>query len=358
MSYYTGNKTGSSMLGLLPYPYYWWEAGAMWGTMISYWHYTNDSTYVEEVGQAILSQSSPTNDFLMPNQVGDTGNDDQAFWALTAMSAVEYGFPIPSTSNASSNEYLELAINTFNDFVRRWNTTQCNGGLKWQFTPSNNGFDYKSSIANGGFFQLAARLARYTGNATYLAWAEKEWDWMTGVGFIDDTTYSIIDGAGDNNGQNCTVFSTQQWTYNNAIFLYGTAVLYTIDNSSNSTSVWLDRTQGLLAHATTQFFSPYANSTGVMYESQCEESESCDNDQFSFKAYLARWMAATVALVPSLRGQILALLTPSAEAAALACSGGSDGTECGTKWYVGGYDGVTGVGQEMSALEVVLGLLV
>jgi mannan endo-1,6-alpha-mannosidase len=181
---------------------------------------------------------------------------------------------------------------------------------------------------------------------------------MTGVGFIDDTTYSIIDGAGDNNGQNCTVFSTQQWTYNNAIFLYGTAVLYTIDNSSNSTSVWLDRTQGLLAHATTQFFSPYANSTGVMYESQCEESESCDNDQFSFKAYLARWMAATVALVPSLRGQILALLTPSAEAAALACSGGSDGTECGTKWYVGGYDGVTGVGQEMSALEVVLGLLV
>lgn len=57
----------------------------MWGTMISYWHSTKDSTYVEEVGQAILSQSSPTNDFLMPNQVYDTGNDDQAFWALTAM---------------------------------------------------------------------------------------------------------------------------------------------------------------------------------------------------------------------------------------------------------------------------------
>jgi len=53
--------------------------------MISYWHYTNETTYVEEVGQAILSQSSPTNDFLMPNQVYDTGNDDQAFWALTAM---------------------------------------------------------------------------------------------------------------------------------------------------------------------------------------------------------------------------------------------------------------------------------
>jgi len=177
---------------------------------------------------------------------------------------------------------------------------------------------------------------------------------MVGVGFIDGTTYSIIDGAGDNNGQNCTVFSTQQWTYNNAIFLYGTAVLSTISNSS----VWLVRTQGLLAHATTQFFSPYTNSTGVMYESQCEESETCDVDQLSFKAYLARWMTATGALVPSLRTDILALLTPSAEAAALSCSGGSDGSQCGTKWYIGGYDGVTGVGQEMSALEVILGLLV
>jgi mannan endo-1,6-alpha-mannosidase len=174
MSYYTGNQTGSTLLGLLPRPYYWWEAGAMWGTMVSYWHYTNDSTYTEEVGQAILSQAGPANDFLMPNQVYDTGNDDQAFWALTAMSAVEYGFPIPSSSKAPNDEYLQLAVNTFNEFVSRWNTTNCNGGLKWQFTPANNGFYYRSSIANGGFFQLAARLARHTGNVTYFEWAEKE----------------------------------------------------------------------------------------------------------------------------------------------------------------------------------------
>lgn len=354
MSYYTGNQTNSALLGVLPQPYYWWEAGALWGSMITYWAYTNDSTYVEEVGQAILSQAGPANDFIMANQAFDTGNDDQAFWALTAMSAVEYGFPTPSTPSASGNEYLELAVNTFNEFVSRWNTTQCNGGLKWQFTPANNGFDYKSTISNGGFFQLAARLARYTGNSTYLEWAEKEWGWITGVGFIDVSTYATIDGAGDDNGQNCTVFSIQQWTYNNAIFLYGTAILYSITNSS----VWLSHANGLLAHATTQFFSPYTNSTGVMFESQCEESEACNVDQFSFKAYLSRWMAATAVLVPSLRPSILALLTPSAEAAAVACSGGSGGTQCGTKWYVGGYDGVTGVGQEMSALEVILGLLV
>ncbi|TVY56329.1 Mannan endo-1,6-alpha-mannosidase DCW1 [Lachnellula cervina] len=363
MSYYTG-QTDSTSLGVLPKPYYWWEAGALWGTMISYWHYTNDSTYVSEVGLAILSQAGPNNDFIMANQVFDTGNDDQAFWALTAMSAVEYGFPVPTTS--SSDAYLTLAINTFNDFVSRWNTTQCNGGLKWQFTPSNAGFDYKSTISNGGFFQLAARLARHTGNATYLEWAEKEWDWMTGVGFINATTWSVIDGAGDNNGENCTVLSTQQWTYNNAIFLYGAAVMTSIANTnsskSNSTSastsaVWLARTKGLLGHATSQFFTPYTNATNVMYEWQCEEANKCDLDQYSFKAYLSRWMTETAILVPSLKSDVLALLTPSAQAAALACSGGVGGVQCGTKWYVGGYDGVTGVGQEMSALEVMLGVL-
>ena len=354
MSYYTGNQPGSSSVGLLPPPYYWWEAGAMWGTMISYWAYTGDTTYNDEVGRAILSQAGPRNDFIMPNQVFDTGNDDQAFWALTAMSAIEYGLPVPSGSDVSSNEYLDLAINSFNDFVSRWNTSTCNGGLQWQFTPTNVGFYYKSSVANGGFFQLAARLARYTGNVTYLEWAEKEWDWMTGVRYIDETTYSVIDGAQCGDGLNCTAFSTQEWTYNNAITLYGAAVLYSINKSPE----WLQRTEGLLAHATTQFFSPYANSTGVMYEHQCEESGTCDNDQFSFKAYLARWMAATAILVPSLRSNVRALLVPSGEAAVEACSGGPSGSQCGTKWYVGGFDGVTGLGQEMSALEVILGTLV
>jgi mannan endo-1,6-alpha-mannosidase len=33
MSYYTGNQTGGTP-GLLPAPYYWWESGAMFGTMI------------------------------------------------------------------------------------------------------------------------------------------------------------------------------------------------------------------------------------------------------------------------------------------------------------------------------------
>ena len=37
MSYYNGNTTGNTP-GLLPGPYYWWEAGAMFGSLIDYWY--------------------------------------------------------------------------------------------------------------------------------------------------------------------------------------------------------------------------------------------------------------------------------------------------------------------------------
>ena len=72
MTYYTGNQTGNEAnVGLLPKPYYWWEAGAMWGGMVDYWHYTGDTTYNDVVAQAILSQASPTKDFMMMAQIKD-----------------------------------------------------------------------------------------------------------------------------------------------------------------------------------------------------------------------------------------------------------------------------------------------
>jgi len=72
MAYYTGNQTGNEAnVGLLPKPYYWWEAGAMWGGMVDYWYYTGDTTYNDVVAQAILSQASPTNDFMMLSQIKD-----------------------------------------------------------------------------------------------------------------------------------------------------------------------------------------------------------------------------------------------------------------------------------------------
>ena len=44
MTFYHGNQTGG-IPGLLPEPYYWWEAGAMFGSLIDYWYYTGDTSY-------------------------------------------------------------------------------------------------------------------------------------------------------------------------------------------------------------------------------------------------------------------------------------------------------------------------
>ena len=47
-------------------------------------------------------------------------------------------------------------------------------------------------------------------------------------------------------------------------------------------------------------------------------------------------------------------LQASAMAAAQQCSGGSTGTMCGQKWTDGeAWDGTSGIGQQMSALEVI-----
>ena len=90
-----------------------------------------------------------------------------------------------------------------------------------------------------------------------------------------------------------------------------------------------------------------------MYEVACETTNACDTDQLSFKAYLSRWMAATTKVAPFTQDIIMPKLQASAQAAAAQCSGGDDGVTCGTKWTQSTWDGTQGVGQQMSALEVI-----
>ncbi len=349
MKYYTGNVTNTpSTIAVLPAPYYWWEAGAMWGAMVEYFHYTNDSTYNAVTYQALVSQVGPLNDYMVPNHQKDEGNDDQAFWGFATMSAAEHNYKPPPSGIPS---WLDLTINLWNTQAARWDLSTCGGGLKWQIFSFNNGYNYKNSVSNGAFFQLSARLARYTGNSTYLDWATKTWDWSTAIGLID-SKYNVYDGSDDL--KNCSEVNGIQWTYSLGIYLYGSAVMY---NYTNGSTLWADRTMGLL-NASVNFFSPYDNATNIMYEVACEDINTCNYDQWSFKAYLARFMWATTKMAPFTSQVISTVLTTSAKAAAGACSGGADSTTCGAKWYVGGFDGNVGVGQQLSALELMSGLLI
>ncbi|KAG9238629.1 glycoside hydrolase [Amylocarpus encephaloides] len=340
MLYYNGNKTGG-IPGNLPPPYYWWETGAMFGAMIDYWYYTGDATYNDVTTQAMLHQVGPNQDYMTPNQTKTEGNDDQAFWGLAAMSAAELNYPNPP---GDQPQWLALAQAVFNTQAPRWDTTTCGGGLKWQIFPFNNGYNYKNSISNGCFFNLGARLARYTGNTTYSEWAEKTWDWMLSIKLIDKNYY-VYDGSDDL--INCTRLNRIQWTYNAGAMLLGAATMY---NFTNGSAIWEQRTQSLL-NATDVFFTA---DSGVMFEVACENVNRCNVDQQSFKAYLARWMAATTKAAPFTYDAIMARLKPSAVAAAQQCGGGDNGRTCGMKWPQNTtWDGSYGVGQQMAALEVV-----
>lgn len=127
-------------------------------------------------------------------------------------------------------------------------------------------------------------------------------------------------------------------------------------NYTNNTQIWVDRATGLLA-ATATFFTPFPNATNIMFEASCELSMTCNVDQQSMKAYLARWLAASSVVAPYLSGRVGTLLRASASGAAQSCTGGPYGNNCGSKWYINGYDGLTGLGEQLSALEVVTGLL-
>ncbi|KAK3722376.1 hypothetical protein LTR37_002367 [Vermiconidia calcicola] len=349
MTWYTGNQTGQ-IPGILPPPYYWWEAGAMFGTLIDYWYYTGDSGYNDVVKEALLFQVGPEANYMPPNQSKNEGNDDQAFWGFTVMTAAEYKFPNPPPDQP---QWLALAQGVWNSQQLRWDRTTCNGGLRWQIYSTNNGYDYKHTPSNAAFMNLGARLYAYTGNETYAEWTVKAWDWMYDHGLIKTPDspgsarpYSVFDGTYST--MNCTDLIPIQWTYNAGMLLNAAAVMW----NATGDPIWEERVNGLWASSIVFFKDK------VMWEVACEPRGNCNTDQLSFKAYFSRFMAASTKWMPQLYNEFQPFFAASAQQAAKQCSGdaaGLVGNACGFRWTQGSrYDGTYGFGQQMGAMEVIL----
>ncbi|KAM7208908.1 mannan endo-1,6-alpha-mannosidase DCW1 [Naviculisporaceae sp. PSN 640] len=348
MSLYDGDKPGGTP-GLLPPPYFWWEAGALMGALVDYWLYTGDTTWVNVTQEGLLFQTGPNDDYMPLNQTMTEGNDDQGFWGLSVMSAAEYNFPNPPSDKP---QWLALAQAVFNTQASRWDPDGCGGGLRWQIFTWNSGYEYKNSISQACFFNLAARLARYTGNQSYADWAERTWDWMEKTDLIAPDTYYVYDGI---QASNCSEMTPYQWTYNAGAFLVGASAMYNY-TTGKSREVWRTRLDGLLNGTMVFFRGPNRD---IMSEVACEPVDLCDTDQQSFKAYLSRWMAATIKWAPWTSERILPVLRSTSIAALSTCKGGPNGRMCGLKWTdPGKFDGSWGVGQQMAVMEVVLSNLI
>lgn len=290
----------------------------------------------------LQAQVGQNKDFAPLNESATEGNDDQATWALAAMSAAE-----AQLANGNATQWLALADTVFNVLVQRWDNATCSGGLRWQVYSFAIGFDYKNSASNGNFFQLASRLARFTGNATYSNWANTVYAWTKKTGFID-SKWNVYDGAPIVN-DNCTEVNKVQYSYPAGSILSGVAHMYNITGSST----WQAELNGLLNRTLSVFF---VNGTAPATEVACEAT-GCSLDQMAMKGLLGHWLADTMQMAPYTSATIMPLLTKSAQAAASAC----DGTGCSEFWD-GKHTGINGnatgdVGTSIDALSFVQGLL-
>jgi mannan endo-1,6-alpha-mannosidase len=73
------------------------------------------------------------------------GIDDQAFWAFTALDAVEAG--LPDSPNEDDPSWLSLAQGLFNFQTNHWDEQTCGGGFRWQVIPVNSGYHLKKYVA-------------------------------------------------------------------------------------------------------------------------------------------------------------------------------------------------------------------
>ncbi|KAJ9349268.1 CAZyme family GH76 [Paecilomyces variotii] len=342
MHLYQGNASGA-IPGKLPGT--WWEGGALFMAAIEYWHETGDTTYNNEVSVGMQWQAGD-GDYMPSNWSSYLGNDDQMFWGLAAMTATELQYPAYGTYS-----WLSLAQGVFNTQVARWDPTTCGGGLRWQIWAYEAGYNLKNAISNGGLFQLAARLAYYTHNATYAEWAEKIFDWCASTPLLSTETWNVADSV--EVGNNCTTQGNNQWSYNYGTFISGAAYMY---NYTNGTEKWEKAVNGLLGVTLNTFF-PTQYGGNIMSEILCEPTEICNANEILFKGLTAAWLAFTSVLVPSTYDQILPKLQGSAEAAAASCSGNNNNS-CGVRWYTKAWDGWTGIEEQISGTNIFVANLV
>jgi mannan endo-1,6-alpha-mannosidase len=246
LTFYHGDELGM-VPGILPGPppdgdYYWWQGGAMWGTLLDYRHSTDDKTHDTIVTQAMLFQVGDDKDYNPRNWSASMGNDDQAFWALSAMLAAETGYTDPPKDQP---QWLALAQAVWNEQTHEDrhapSTSACAGGLRWQVYPSNQGYDYINSklrldlvydflsatnkppaIANACYFNIGARLARYTNNDTYAQKASDTFAVLERLSYIDKD-FNVYDGA---HLPDCTEINKAQFSYNAAMLMQGAAFMY------------------------------------------------------------------------------------------------------------------------------------
>ncbi|KAJ9413283.1 glycosyl hydrolase family 76-domain-containing protein [Fusarium oxysporum] len=117
----------------------------------------------------------------------------------------------------------------------------------------------------------------------------------------------IYEGVTIGDGQDCSNIIKTQWLCNTGIFLHGAAALYNLTESDT----WKKRVGGMTSDVWNKVVKNY-----IINEQFCEAHKQCNQEQRSFKRYLAHWMAATSQVAPYTNTNITTHLKSSVQAAA------------------------------------------
>jgi predicted alpha-1,6-mannanase (GH76 family) len=244
----------------------WWNAANAVTVLVQYTRLSGSSEYRPVIENTF--ERNRKNGFL------NEFYDDEGWWALAWANAYE---------TSRDTRYLAMAESIFADMAGGWDNT-CGGGIWWKKNKK-----YKNAIANELFLSLSAKLARISPDparrATYLAWAQREWDWFAASGMIngDSLVNDGLDAACRNNQRTA-------WSYNQGVILAGLTDLA----AQNGDRRLLERARSIALAA----ISRLSDKNGILHD-VCEPR--CGADGTQFKGIFARNLAVLHSAVPDPR---------------------------------------------------------
>jgi predicted alpha-1,6-mannanase (GH76 family) len=184
---------------------WWWSANAV-TTLLGTMSTTGGCNHWDEIQRA-FNRGGFRNNF----------NDDTEWWALAWMDAYHIGRDQCAVGDPKNSQYLQMAIELFDQVDRTWDSTICSGGIPWQVGDNT----YKNTISNELHLKLAAGLYVYTRDARFLSSAVRQWTWMQPRLRRDNRSAIMDDFGACGPGAVIKNISNATFTYNQGVILGG-----------------------------------------------------------------------------------------------------------------------------------------
>ncbi|SNS51263.1 Predicted alpha-1,6-mannanase, GH76 family [Micrococcales bacterium KH10] len=234
----------------------WWHSAVATSALVETMRVTGDHRYLPLIEE--IHTSNRVKNFGFGDEFRNEFIDDTGWWAMAWIDAYRL---------TGEQKYLDSAQIATEFMSQHWNSQTACGGIFWKLEHSpNNGWEplgHLAAISNSLYLQVNAALYRETGDRQYLDEAEKEWQWYSSKGLIDNDGL-VLDGVnrdGSPTRPECTA-GGGKFTYNSGVIVSGLVEYY---HATGNTSL-LDSAQ-FVAHGitTSQTFSP-----GGILQDSCE----------------------------------------------------------------------------------------